>query len=328
MVTVFVRRALARRVLRCIGITALFASACTQRAPENRSELQDCVPVEQCPELVVIPTGTFLIGSPVDEPDRYDEEGPQREIAIATFAIGKYPVTRGEWAVFVASTDRATDLGCEWTGRAAGVLDSMGSWRDTGFEQDDSHPVVCVTWNDAQDYLTWLSERTGHQYRLPSEAEWEYAARAGTRGPFPWGDTSSHEYANHGAAECCAGLVEGRDEWMFTSPVAAFPANSFGVHDMHGNTMEWVEDCFSPSYESIPSDGRPFASTAELHLAGPLAGMSGTNACDYRMLRGGDWGNPGGFIRSAARNWAPPPGGALGTYRSGAVGFRVARDLE
>jgi formylglycine-generating enzyme required for sulfatase activity len=214
-----------------------------------------------------------------------------------------------------------------WTGRGGSKPDPAGSWRSLGFEQDDTHPVVCVTWSDAQDYARWLGQRTGHAYRLLTEAEWEYAARAGAATPFPWGPEASHEDANYGAETCCKGLASGRDRWEYTSPVGSFPPKAFGLYDMQGNVLQWVQDCFSP-YEGLATDGSAYEAAIELKGAVPFPSMTGTNACAYRMLRGGDWGNPPRMIRSAFRNFGPGRGSTLQDYRSGGVGFRVARTLD
>lgn len=127
------------------------------------------------------------------------------------------------------------------------------SWRSLGFPQDDSHPVVCITWYDAQDYVKWLRQKTGGHYRLLSEAEWEYAARAGTTTPYPWGSTASHEYANYGLDSAgFSTLAPGRDQLIKTSPVGSFPPNSFDLYDMNGNVMQYLEDCFADSYANVP----------------------------------------------------------------------------
>jgi uncharacterized protein (TIGR02246 family) len=177
-----------------------------QSPPLPGQTFRDCA---GCPEMVVIPAGSFTMGSPVNEPGRFDIEGPQHGVSVRQFAVGKFDVTRGQWADFVSATNRETPRGCAWTGRSEikppWATDPDGSWRNLGFPQDDSHPVVCVTWNDAQDYVRWLSERTGHKYRLLTESEWEYAARAGTTTPYPWGSNASHDYANYGADACCSG---------------------------------------------------------------------------------------------------------------------------
>lgn len=280
-----------------------------------------------CPEMIVIPGGSVTIGSPANEKSRFSDEAPRKEVHVREFAVSKYDVTRGQWAQFVAATRRETVRGCAWTGRANEKADPAGSWRDLGFSQDDNHPVVCVTWSDAQDYVGWLSQTSGKKYRLLSEAEWEYAARAGTDTAFPWGPTGDHAYANYGA-DNWGGLASGRDRWIYTSPVGSFPPNAFGLYDMHGNVLQWVQDCYAPDYSGLPNDGSAYERDVQLKASGDLAFMNGTRSCSYRRVRGGDWGDPPMMIRSASRNFAPAPGFTLGTYRSGGVGFRVAKTLE
>lgn len=297
---------------------------------ESGTPVRDC---KQCPALVIIPAGNFVMGSPANEVARYDEEGPQRNAHINRIAVGKFDVTRGEWAAFVSATHRETVGGCTWSGLpGTGVMDPnpKATWKTLGFVQDDAHPVVCVTWDDAQDYVRWLSGITGHRYRLLTEAEWEYAARAGTDTPYPWGASASHEHANYGAASCCSGEASGPDKWVGTSPVGAFPPNRFGLYDMNGNVMQWVQDCFAPSfsYAGLPTDGSAYQEVVTLELTGDLKTMNDTSSCAYHMLRGGDWGDPPAMIRSAARSFAPPPGSPMQNYRSAGVGFRVARVLD
>jgi formylglycine-generating enzyme required for sulfatase activity len=292
---------------------------------EPGQSFRDCA---DCPEMVVLPAGSFTMGSPDDEPGRDDREGPLRRVSIRQFAVGKFDVIRGQWAAFVSATNRETRGGCFWTGRSGSKPDPAGSWRDAGFPQDDDHPVVCVTWDDAQAYVRWLSQRAGHSYRLLTEAEWEYAARAGTTTPHPWGSTATHEYANYGAETCCSPLAAGRDRWEQTSPVGAFPPNAFGLYDMHGNVLQWVQDCLAPSYAGLPTDGSAYETVVELKMGGRFSYITGTSSCSYRMLRGGDWNDPPRMIRSAYRNFGPGPGATLQNYHSTGVSFRVARTLE
>jgi formylglycine-generating enzyme required for sulfatase activity len=297
-------------------------------SPSRVNSFRDC---RDCPEMVVIPSGRFMMGSPADQPGRDDLEGPQRLVRIRSLAVGRYHVTRGEWARFARATHRPVATGCAWSGGVPNdaAAEAQASWRSLHFAQDDSHPVVCVTWQDARDYARWLSRITGKHYRLPTEAEWEYAARAGTSTPYPWGAGSTHQYANHGAAECCGGFATGRDRWVNTSPVGSFPPNAFGLSDMLGNAAQWVEDCLSESYAGLPTNGAANIADATLHFTGDLAALNGAHACAYRVLRGGDWGTMPRWLRSTARSFAPPPGPgpALSDYRSGGVGFRVVRDL-
>ena len=324
-----------------LGLILIFAASCSDSTDRTSSTaesvvtgseagetLRDCA---ECPEMVIVPAGDFMMGSPAGEPGRYEEEGPQRRVHIGQLAVGKFHVTRGQWAAFVAATKRETIGGCAWSGLPSANQDQpdpSASWRDFGFPQDDSHPAACLTFNDAQDYARWLSERTGHHYRLLSEAEWEYAARAGSTAPYSWGSSASHEFANYGADECCSSLATGRDQWVNSSPVGSFPPNAFGLYDMNGNIMQWVQDCFAASYAGLPTNGSAYEEVQALSFSGEMSVLNGTTTCSYRMLRGGDWNNPPDMIRSAARNFGPPPGGSLEDYKSSGTGFRVARVLE
>ena len=268
-----------------------------------RSEFNDCASESWCPRMVPIPAGSFVMGSPKRERGRFDDENQQR-LHVAAFAVGKYPVTRGQWRAFVTATNRPTpDLPCAY----ARTLHP--SWNNPGFPQDDQHPVVCVSWYDARDYARWLSKRTKHHYRLLTDAEWEYAARAGTTSAFPWGSKDPHDFANLGQDKCCGPATVGRDRWEFTSPVGSFASNGFGLHDMHGNVTVWLETCADVA-EKLPIP-------------------KGAHGCSYRYARGGNFDDPPDQVRSAAKNLAPPPGGpmTIETYRSAGFGMRVARDI-
>ena len=293
-------------------------------ASEPKKTFRDC---DDCPEMVEIPAGNFLMGSPSGESGRSEEEGPQRKVTIRQFAAGKFDITRGQWAAFVSATSRVTKEGCEYSGFEE-KDSARASWRNLGFPQDDQHPAVCVTWADAQDYVRWLREKTGRKYRLMTEAEWEYAARAGTATAYPWGSSINHEAANYGADQCCSGLAQGRDKWANTSPVGSFPPSAFGLYDMHGNVLQWVQDCFKGSYSGLPTDGSAFEADVQFSMSDASLRMNGVRSCSYRVLRGGDWGDPPDMLRSAFRNFAPPPGSSLEKYRSAGVGFRVARNLN
>lgn len=272
---------------------------------------RDC---PSCPEMIVIPSGSFMMGSPENETGREINEGPQRNIAVKTFAIGRFHVTRAQWQIFVKATNRVVVGGCAWSGLPGTKpweLNPAASWQQLGFPQDDTHPAVCISWPDALDYVKWLSVTTGFAYRLPSEAEWEYAARAGTVTAFPWGKTLSHEYANYGADSGWTGIAVGKDKWTATSPVGSFSPNAFGVYDMPGNVMQFTMDCFSNSYTGLPTDGSAWQK----------------DSCEKRIIRGGDWGDPPRMLRSAFRNWIPTKGTTLANYRSAGLGLRVVREL-
>jgi formylglycine-generating enzyme required for sulfatase activity len=274
----------------------------------QRREFDDCSGAAWCPRMVVVPGGTFVMGSPLSEAGRFEDEGPQRRVTIRSFAVGKFPVTRRQWEAFAGAANKPLP-----TSVCAYALRLNASWKDPGFPQSDDHPVVCVTWGEAQDYARWLSKKTGHSYRLLTEAEREYAARGGTTTAFPWGDEASHEHANYGKDTCCAPQTSGRDRWEFTSPVGSFPPNPFGLYDMHGNVFEWVQDCYATSYIGHSVDGSAYQPTE----------------CRYRVARGGVYGDRPDVMRSAGRNYAPAEDDTMtiANYRSAGFGLRVAREL-
>jgi formylglycine-generating enzyme required for sulfatase activity len=255
--------------------------------------------------MVMLPGGDFMTGSPQTEPGRFDDEDLKR-VNIPHLAVGKFPVTRAQWAFFVTATKRITPPNAP----CAYAPTPHPSWRDPGFPQGRDHPVVCISWPDAVDYTRWLSKRTHHSYRLLTDPEWEYAARAGTTTAFPWGAIASHEFANYGEDNCCAPAIGGRDKWLFTSPVGSFPSNGFGLYDMHGNVFEWTATCAD--------------STEKLKMPPNARG------CSYRYARGGAYGERPQMMRSAAKNYAPPEGDSMTieTYRSAGFGLRVARDAD
>ncbi len=275
------------------------------------------------PALVVIPVGEFMMGSPGNERGRRDHEGPQHRIRMQrAFALGRTEVTVAEFRRFVRATGHVTDaerLGNssvydEKNGR---IADAPGvSWRNDflGGDAGDDHPVLHVSFDDATAYVRWLSERTGRAYRLPSEAEFEYALRAGTTTRYWWGNGNPlrvvGNYTGDGdRSRTGRGWTRGfpryRDGFFGPAPAATFAANAFGVHDMNGNVSEWVEDCWHDSYLRAPDDGSAWVNPG----------------CARRVVRGGSWGSATEQFRSAYRTPSPP------TVRSARIGFRVARDL-
>ena len=227
---------------------AVLRPAAAADPPVTRPAAADPAAVEtfrdcpSCPEMVVIPAGAFRMGC-VSGQDCDDDERPVREVDVTAFALGKYEVTRGEFAAFVAATGHGTRGGCVGVG--------AGSWRNQGWQNDD-HPVVCVNWRDAQAYVRWLSRETGERYRLPRESEWEYAVRAGTTTRWFWGDRGSDrcEYTN--ASDSGDGCDDG---WDRTAPVGSFAANDFGLHDMAGNVSEWMYDCYGNCFFFVVRGG-------------------------------------------------------------------------
>jgi formylglycine-generating enzyme required for sulfatase activity len=275
---------------------------------------QDCA---DCPEMVVIPAGRFVMGSPASEPGREKDEGPQRDVTLATdLAVGRGPVTVAEFRAFVQATGHQTPGGCwRWNPQQKEVeLAAQLDWRNPGFKQEDSHPVVCVSWEDAQAYLRWINQRSGQRYRLLTEAEWEYAARAGTRTRWWWGDNEAAQCRHANGADQRLTQVASawsryqtaacNDGFPYTSPITQFAANRFGLHDMGGNVLQWVEDCYVDSYTGAPLDAS-------------VAVTGGT--CSARVLRGGSWYFDPRFLRAALRGSYSPG------YRLDLFGFRVAR---
>ena len=255
------------------------------------------------PKLVLIPTGRYQMGSTGPErqqaigqgaqPDWVEREGPAHWVGIERpIAMGRFPVTVGEWRDFVRAT--------QWQGRGE------VNWASTGFRQSDTHPVVCVTWFDAQQYVRWLSERTGQTYRLPSEAEWEYACRAGTRSAFSFGDDIDTSMANYDGNFTYNGGPKGEYR-QGTTAVGEFPPNPWGLYDMHGNVWEWVQDVVHDTYDGAPVTGDAWETGGD-----PAR----------RVLRGGSWMYSPRYLRSALRN------GYSAALGNDIVGFRVVRDLE
>jgi formylglycine-generating enzyme required for sulfatase activity len=280
------------------------------------------------PEMVLIPAGDFVRGVPDEEEEREavpkmyrGRSVPLRRVTIAApFWLGRCPVTRGEFAAFVNDTGyQMPDKAWTFEPNDNGVWEYKERpgrhWRNPGYEQTDRHPVVCVSHADAAAYAEWLSRRTAQQYRLPSEAEWEYAARSGTRTARYWGDGREQacRYANVADRSLMARMqatfdadrfFDGDDGFPFTAPVGSFLPNAFGLHDMLGNVWEWTADTWHDTYNGAPDDGSAWTT-------------GGSDA--RRVLRGGSWSDDPGDLRAGVRNRIEP--GIRGNY----AGFRLAR---
>jgi formylglycine-generating enzyme required for sulfatase activity len=236
------------------------------------------------PEMVLIPAGTFRMGVPEAESKQQGDDDsdarPLRQVTIVRpFWLGKFPVTRGEYAIFAGETGRCAE-----------------PWASPGFPQDKRHPVVRVSHADASAYPVWLSQKTGQTYRLPSEAEWEYAARAGTTTARYWGESAGRP-GEHAQFSQYRGSTGG------TCPVGSFAPNAFGLHDMLGNVWEWAADHWHGDYQGAPVDGSAW-------IAGGAAD---------RVVRGGSWSYDTRHVRSAFRFHYDPPN------RGNRLGFRCAR---
>jgi formylglycine-generating enzyme required for sulfatase activity len=266
-----------------------------------------------CPEMVVIPPGEFTPGSSNGGFGPTYGEGAQRPVAIPKgISIGKYEVTKAQFARFVRETGHSTSGGCfVWNGKYE--QDASKDWRNPGFAQTGNEPVVCVNWSDAKAYTGWLTKKSGKTYRLPSESEWEYAARAGMQTARPWGDKDADacRYANVADASAKRN-IPGTTNWVFhqcddsrayTAPVGSYPPNAFGLYDTLGNVWEWTEDCVSEEYAVAPAETRE----------------KSNGECTQRVLRGGSWVDSLPFVSYDFRFM-------IGSKdRDFYAGFRVAR---
>ena len=271
-----------------IVLMTLLSAATARSQPHT---IRDCA---DCPELVLVPAGSFAMGAAIGEEDAENVPSefrgwayPGHTVHIAApFYLGVHDVTRGEFSAFIKSTGREIS-GCH----------GGPSWRTPGFHQTDSDPVVCVSAEDADAYVQWLGKFTGRPYSLPTEAEWEYAARAGSDGVRYWHDDGANS-CRHAATGGC-GLTG-------TVPVGRYPPNAFGLQEMLGEAWQWMADCWHDSYQGAPADGSTW--------------LSGN--CTFRVVRGGAWTAAAWQLRLAGRD------AQRTTYRASDVGFRVARAVS
>lgn len=316
------------RVVRLSGLCACavallsFAQAADGPARWRPGEaLRDC---EACPVMVVVPAGAFTMGSPEDEPARDADEGPQHRVTIAApFAIGKFEVTFAQWDACVAArgcSHRPQDeIRFSWIRTsAAGAQPQTAEVEARHLTGRRNMPVMRVSWRDAKAYVAWLARRTGKPYRLPTEAEWEYAARGGTSTAFWWGADADAGCDKANIADqslreefpdvsfATARLAGCRDGRAYLAPAGTFAANAFGLHDVTGNLSEWVEDCYALDYADAPAK----------------AAVAPSGACRLRVARGGSWFDDPRYQRVANRNGFEP------TLRPYVTGFRVARALR
>jgi formylglycine-generating enzyme required for sulfatase activity len=287
----------------------------TKSATESRvagNVFRDC---PDCPEMAVVPAGSFMMGSSASEKSwaathggnaaSVADEAPQHQVSLRAFALGKYDVTRGEYAVFVRESGYHAADGCYESSMPKANKRANANWEKSGIKQSDRDPVTCVSWQDARAYVSWLNDKArprgstsaDRPYRLPSESEWEYAARAGTTMRFWWGDDDSNaaDYAwfknNSGGQTHAVGLKK---------------ANAFGLYDMVGNVWQWTEDCYAESYANAPTDGSASESAKDC----------------LRVDRGSCWLYPSWLLRPATRERNPAD------YRDVIMGFRVAKTLN
>ena len=305
------------------GVLSLAAPTAVLAADKPGAVLRDCA---DCPDVVVIPSGSFVMGSTAEERQREgvpelfgNREQPQHKVTIAKpFAIGRTEVTVAQYAAFVADTQRPIDDDCVGFDREKDNWGKRkGSWREPGFKQTDKDPVVCISFRDASDYAAWLAKKTGKPYRLPTEAEWEYAARGGTTTARYWGDSprtlcenatviGSATLSDIGWPESWQDKLICASRQAWSTPVAKFDANPFGLFDMYGNVWEWVADCAHDNYVGAPTDGSAWTSPS----------------CDKFLVRGGAFHSEFWIARSATRG-----AGLAEKSRPVASGIRIARDL-
>jgi len=276
--------------------------------PIQGEVFRDC---PTCPLMKALAPGQFAQGAPASQADATPIELPQHRVSITyPLGMGVYEITVGEFKEFADATQH----------KSAGCRMYNGSWQDSpeanwnnvGYTQTATHPVACVSWRDARDYAAWLSRKTGQKYRLPSDSEWEYAARAGSVASRPWKETiegacSNANVADQAAAQQYPGwkVHPCSDGYTYTAPVGSFQPNTFGLYDMLGNVFEWVQDCWHPDYRGAPTDGS--------------AWLSGD--CSQRDMRGGSWFTAPPLVSTSARNRFEE------TYRSNSVGFRLVREI-
>jgi formylglycine-generating enzyme required for sulfatase activity len=322
------------------GLTAVSASPRTAVPLSSTEEcalkpgdaFKECI---QCPEMMVVPAGAFTMGSPESEHDRDEDEGPLHQVTfVRPFAVGRFHVTVDQFAAFVAETRYDTGSKCQTFEGGENKERAGRSWRTPGFTQRGSHPAVCLNFSDAKAYADWLARKTSKAYRVVTEAEWEYAARARTQpGSYPryWFGNEETDLCRYGnvADQTAKNTIPGAKAWTaapcsdgyaYTSPVGSFAANPFGLYDMLGNASQWTGDCYHDGYAGAPSDGSAWTPGARFGRMMIAVGGSGP-VCGLRPVRGGSWYNFPKNLRAAVRIWADPDD------RVHYVGFRVARTL-
>jgi formylglycine-generating enzyme required for sulfatase activity len=279
---------------------------------QPRPTFKDC---DVCPEMVEVPPGEFMMGSPEGEVGRDGVEGPQRRVVLMEgVALGKFEITIDQFAAFIAETGLETSDLCRVYSLNARPSEwplVKGSFLEPGFRVTGRHPAVCVSWHDAKAYTAWLNRKTGRPYRLPTEAEWEYVARAGMTGPYGFGDDAARlcEFARFADGDSSFPWRSGCHSAMFEPgalSVGALAPNPWGLFDMHGNAWEWTEDCWTSDARLLPSDGSAYGRSED---------------CAARTVRGGGWAAEIRKVRSAQRMRQP----ADARYYH--IGFRVALPL-
>jgi formylglycine-generating enzyme required for sulfatase activity len=288
-----------RPAARCDGVEAQVGG--DRRCLKPKDSFRDC---PNCPEMVVVPSGTFTMGASENDP-KEDDNDPVRVSIAAPFAVGRFAITLGEFETFVRATGYSTGNNCSTFGYDKWDAREGRNFRYPGVTQTDRHPVVCVNWNDAKEYATWLALTTHKNYRLLSETEREYVTRAGTTTPFWWGLAITPDQANYDTTYGYGGGPKA--EWRkATVPVDSFAANPWGLYNVHGNVWEWTEDCWNWKNAGNPGNGS----------------ARKTGNCSEHARRGGSWANVPEVLQSARR------AGTDTSKRVAYTGFRLARTLN
>jgi formylglycine-generating enzyme required for sulfatase activity len=310
-----------RRLLFLTSLLVILTSCSSTETPDGARECADC------PEMVLVPEGTAVVGVSATDHMGNPDEMPQRIFVIPEpFAVSKYEITRDQYEAFVRATGRAVEGNCltDRVRHGDWEIDAGTTFRDPGFPQSGDHPVACVSWDDTKAYVAWLNKQTRGGYRLLTEVEWEYVARGGAPedASYPWGSDAAEgcRFANgfdQTAMAAYAGIdtsgfkvfdpLPCSDGWLNTAPIGSLAPNRFGVYDMIGNVSEWIEDCHSASHDALSSSGAPPA----------VAG-----ACSQRIAKGGSWGTLAHNLRIAERFPYEP------AHRDDSIGIRVAKTLR
>ena len=313
-----------RASARLVFVTVVAIAGLAVAAHSGEQDLKPGTVFKDCPtclDMVVIPPGTVIQGRNDGEPERF--EGPTHSVTIAyKFAVARTEVTTGQFREFADATGYQASDSCNVFDGKGPKLTPGTNWRNPGYGRPaaDSEPGACLSWNDAKAYVAWLVQKTGKPYRLLSESEWEYAARAGTTGRFAWGDNPDDACKTANVSDQSAKdskppfsppafpPVNCNDGYAAIAPAGALKPNAFGLYDMTGSVWEWVEDCYVMPYPTdTPTDGRPYLGPA---------------GCDRRVSKGGSW------VSRIERQTPTFRGRDAPTLVSQVFGFRVARDLK
>lgn len=263
---------------------------------ENGSMTKGFKDCDFCPEMVRINGSNYLMGD--ESPYASQRSKPVHQVYLKTYYVSKFEITVGQFEIFVSETRRQINDDCEIANKTGNTrVNNNWNWKNPSFVQNNDYPVVCISWADAKAYTQWLSRKTGKNFRLLSESEWEYMTRVGGNTKFPWGNKIGVNKANCGRCESPTSKIS-------TVAVGSYSANSLGVYDTIGNAWEWVEDCWNENYAGAPNDGTAWKN----------------NSCEFHPIRGGSWAHTSSDWLAVERQ------AKHSTTRANNIGFRIARD--